>query len=74
MLKSQRIELFGEKLKTIKDELDKRDLLDIPTDKLFDLFMKCFHQLQEKSVDTVFYGEKTLLEDIAFNAQTSWKG
>ncbi len=74
MLKRQRIELFGEKLKTIKDELDKRDLSDLPTDKLFDLFMKCFHQLQEESVDTVFYGEKALLEDIAFNAQTSWKG
>ena len=73
MLKSQRIELFGEKLKTIKDELDKRNLSDIPTDKLFDLFMKCFHQLNEEAVDTVFYGREELTTtDMSY--QTSWKG
>jgi hypothetical protein len=74
MLKSQRIELFGEKLKAIKDELDKRNLSDLPTDKLFDLFMKCFHQLNEESVDIVFHGEKQLLEEADFRVQTSWKG
>jgi len=74
MLKSQRIELFGEKLKAIKDELDKRNLSDLPTDKLFDLFMKCFHQLNAESVDIVFHGEKQLLEDADFRVQTSWKG
>jgi len=74
MLKSQKIELFGEKLKAIKDELDKRNLSDLPTDKLFDLFMKCFHQLNEEAVDMTFYGEKQLLEDADFRVQTSWKG
>jgi hypothetical protein len=74
MLKSQRIELFGEKLKAIKGELDKRNLSDIPTDKLFDLFMKCFHQLNEEAVDMTFCGEKQLLEDADFRVQTSWKG
>ena len=40
--------------------MDKRNLSDIPTDKLFDLFMKCFHQLNEESVDTVFHGTEEL--------------
>jgi hypothetical protein len=73
MLKSQRIELFGEKLKAIKDELDKRDFADLPTDKLFDLFMKCFHQLNEEAVDTVFHGTEELTVEKAFEHQTSWK-
>ena len=73
MLKSQRIELFGEKLKAIKDELDKRNLSDIPTDKLFDLFMKCFRQLNEEAVDTVFQGTEEF-KAVSFERQTSWNG
>ena len=73
MLKRQRIELFGERLKAIKDELDKRDLSDIPTDKLFDLFIKCFHQLNAESVDTVFQGTEELTT-INMNHEVSWRG
>lgn len=73
MLKRQRIELFGEKLKAIKDELDKRNLSDIPTDKLFDLFIKCFHQLNEELVDTVFCGTEELTA-VNMNHKVSWKG
>ena len=40
MRKAQRIELFGEKVQAIKSELDKRDLSQLPTDKLFDLLIK----------------------------------
>ena len=73
MLKSQRIELFGEKLKSLKDELDKRNLSDLPTDKLFDLFMKCFHQLKEESVDTVFHGTEDLMA-VNMDHPISWQG
>jgi transposase len=40
ILKEKRIELFGEKLKAINDELSKRDLSDIPTERLLDLLGK----------------------------------
>ncbi|MHC4278182.1 MAG: transposase, partial [Planctomycetota bacterium] len=40
VLKEKRIELFGEKLKAINDELSKRDLSDIPTERLLDLLGK----------------------------------
>lgn len=73
MLKSQRIELFGEKLKAIKDELDKRNLSDLPTDKLFDLFVKYFNLLKEESIDTVFYGTEDLMA-VNMDHPISWKG
>jgi len=59
MLKAQRITFFGEKLKAIREELDKRDLSELPTMVLFDLFLKCYRQFE--SVDTVFCGTKELM-------------
>lgn len=34
LLKEKRFELFRDKVQTIKDELDRRDLKDIPAEKL----------------------------------------
>jgi hypothetical protein len=75
MLKTQRVQFFGEKLKALRDELDKRNLSDLATDKLFDLFMKCFYQLNRESSGVIeFNGEKCLLENADFRVETSWKG
>ena len=54
MRKAQRIELFGEKLQAIKSELDKRDLSQLPTDKLFDLFIKYANVLNSEAREMVF--------------------
>ena len=56
MRKAQRIELFGEKLQAVKSELDKRDLSQLPTDKLFDLFIKYANALNNEATETVFRG------------------
>jgi len=56
MRKAQRIELFGEKLQAVKSELDKRDLSQLPTDKLFDLFIKYANALNSEATETVFRG------------------
>lgn len=48
MLRTQRIELFGEKLKAIRDELDKRLFLEVPTEKLFVLFIRVFSLLRDE--------------------------
>ncbi|MCH7915311.1 MAG: hypothetical protein IH856_20140 [Deltaproteobacteria bacterium] len=58
LLKEKRIQLFGEKLKALKEELEKRDLKEVPTEKLFDLFFKCQGILEREAVETVFQ-EKT---------------
>ena len=49
MTKAKRIELLGKKLKTIKNELESRDLKDVPTDKLIILFLKCFELAKQEA-------------------------
>jgi DNA-binding XRE family transcriptional regulator len=72
LLKGKRIELFGEKLKTIREELDKRNLKDVPTEKLFDLLLKCFAVLEREAVETVFQ-EETDNPLPSFTEVKSWK-
>ncbi len=73
LLKEQRIELFGKKLKTINEELDKRDFKDIPTEKLFDLIIKYASALKHEEVEMVFEEE---ISDIFpdWKKVSSWKG
>ena len=40
MTAQKRLELFGRKLKAISDELDKRNLSNVPTEKLVTMFVK----------------------------------
>lgn len=46
--KEKRIELFGEKLLTINEELKKRDLSEVPTPKLFGMMVRCMKALDEE--------------------------
>lgn len=48
------IELLGTQLKKVREELEKRDLREIPTLKLFDLFMKYYKLLDEESKEVSF--------------------
>jgi hypothetical protein len=49
MTKEKRVEMFGERLLAIKDELAKRDFSDIPTCKLFDMMIKCSKALEAEA-------------------------
>ncbi len=60
LTKQKRIELFGEKLQAIKDELEKRDLSDIPTKRLFELLEKYSKNLQEERHFVSFQQESEL--------------
>lgn len=51
MLKERRIQLFGEKLKKISEELESRELSEVSTEKLFDLFFKMYGLLEKEAVD-----------------------
>src|SRR5690242_1527496 len=53
-LRERRIELFGEVLKSIKSELEKRDLKDLPTEKLFDLLLRYSDAVKSESRVTTF--------------------
>jgi len=58
LTKSARIELFGERLEAIKTELDRRDLSEIPTAKLFEFLEKYGRILKEEVVEGVAFQEK----------------
>jgi len=74
--KEGRISLFGEKLKAIKEELDKRDLSEIPTDKLFDLLIKYSNILKDETIETIFEETRDELDLLSssFVKKISWKG
>ncbi|MGD0954941.1 MAG: helix-turn-helix transcriptional regulator [Methanotrichaceae archaeon] len=49
MTKERRIELFGERLLAILEELAKRDLSDVPTPKLFEMMIRCSKALEAET-------------------------
>lgn len=74
MTKAQRIEVFGEKLKAIKAELDKRDLSKLPTEKVFDLFIKYFNALREEVGELIFRGTEDWASALDLgDKEVTWK-
>lgn len=51
LLKEGRIRLLGGLLQRLKDELDGRDLTDISTDKLVDLTLRVYGELEDERVE-----------------------
>ena len=73
LTKRKRIELLGEKLKCIKNELDKRELDNISTDKLIDYFIKYYKLLQEEHIPLIFEETEDLgLNIIDFSTTKTW--
>ena len=62
VFREKRIELLGNKLKGLITELDKRDLIQIPTEKLFELVLKYGKALKEEEKPTCFAEE---IDDIS---------
>ncbi len=71
--KKRRIELFGERLQKIKDELEKRELKEIPTDKLFELFIKLYSLLKQEDTETIFQRRVPLAEPLDLSSVTHWQ-
>lgn len=56
--KRQRVVLFGEQIAKLKEELSKRDLKEVSTDKLFELLAKYATALSKEDVQPTFKGEE----------------
>jgi len=54
LYKEARLKTLGEILSKLKNELDQRDLSDLATDKLLDLFLKYEGAVKESLVEPVF--------------------
>ena len=76
MLKANRIKLFGEKLKAIQEELDKRDLSEVPTAKLFELMIRYSDYLKNEDFVIEFKEKQNGLQLNVLNDGfvETWKG
>ena len=59
----RRIELLGDKIQALHDELQYRNLEDIPTSKLFELLLKYAKSLKEEEMATRFSAESNMTLD-----------
>ncbi|MGM0806471.1 MAG: hypothetical protein ACQET8_17150 [Bacillota bacterium] len=72
--KQQRIEQYGIQLKQIAKELERRDLSDMPTDKLLELKLKYLDYLKREEIELSFQVEEQKnLNDIFVDMDKSIK-
>ncbi len=62
LTKQKKIESLGRVLTGIKDEIEKRDLGEVPTDKLLDLFMKYHALLQAEYIEPKFKSQDEIAD------------
>lgn len=63
LLKQSRINRFGVLLNRLWDELEKRELKDIPTDKLLDMFNKFYAVVKEEISELKFKTSSEIAEE-----------
>lgn len=63
LLKEHRIKNFATTLKRLQEELISRDLSDVPTDKLLDLYLKYNNQIDSEITEPIFKSTQELEED-----------
>ncbi len=62
MTKEKKIEMYGERLLALQDELAKRDLSEIPTHKLFDMMQKSYKALEAEIKWPIFMTDEDVEE------------
>ena len=63
LLKEARLRRLGEVVNKLSGELQERDLKDLPTDKLLDLYLKYSDKIKEEIVETSFKTSEEISED-----------
>jgi transcriptional regulator len=63
LYKEARLKTLGEILSKLKKEVDKRDLTDLPTDRLLDLFLKYEGVVKESLIEPVFKSSREIEEE-----------
>uniref|UniRef100_UPI0040488805 hypothetical protein n=1 Tax=Algoriphagus sp. TaxID=1872435 RepID=UPI0040488805 len=78
LYKEARLKTLGEILSKLKKEVDNRDLTDLPTDRLLDLFLKYEGVVKESLVEPVFKSSREIEEEkedrLLLEEQTSLEG
>jgi len=60
LLKEHRLQLLGNQLQDIKDELKKRDLSDVPTDKLLDIQLRYLDDIRKEFIVPIFLSDEDI--------------
>ena len=63
LLKENRLQTFGTMLTRIKEEVERRDLSDVPTDKLLELLLKYNSQVKEEIVEPIFKSSQEIEDE-----------
>jgi IS30 family transposase len=61
--RENRLQTFGALLSKIKKEVESRDLSDVPTEKLLELFLKYNSQVKEEIVEPVYKSSQEITEE-----------
>ena len=70
----KRIEIFGEQIKLIKNELDSRSLKDLSTNQLFDLLFKFEAVFRTIHQEITFKEKQEISFDLDVLDEKSWQG
>lgn len=63
LMRENRLQTFGAMLTKIKEEVEQRDLSDVPTDKLLELLLKYNSQVKEEIVEPTFKSSEEIAEE-----------
>jgi hypothetical protein len=63
LLRENRLQTFGAMLTKIKEEALKRDLSDVPTDKLLDLLLKYENQVKDEVIEPTYKSSQEIKEE-----------
>jgi hypothetical protein len=63
LLRENRLQTFGAMLTKIKEEALKRDLSDVPTDKLLDLLLKYENQVKDDVIEPTYKSSQEIKEE-----------
>jgi hypothetical protein len=63
LLRENRLQTFGAMLTKIKEEVESRDLSDVPTDKLLELLLKYNSQVKEEIIEPTYKSSKEITEE-----------
>jgi len=63
LMRENRLQTFGAMLTKIKEEVESRDLSDVPTDKLLELLLKYNSQVKEEIVEPIYKSSQEIKEE-----------
>ena len=64
LMRENRLQTFGAMLTKIKEEVERRDLSDVPTDKLLELLLKYNSLVKEEIVEPIFKSSEAINEEL----------